>query len=448
MVVAVAEVRRELARAETLAHAGKLGEALTIAERGVQAALRSGYRPIEAEALLSRSRLALLNEAIDPQDDERTLQAMLIAIDSGMDELAAEAAALRIYVLGSADATIDSALDDVPLAEALARRLSRPQAILGLLANNIGAVYMRLDRPVDAQRAFEVALERRSGALAANDPELANTLANLAMVEPAGPAREAHLRQGIEILADAFGPGHRRTFELRLVAARRHQDPEVARELLRPGCEALERFQSDDNEGRARCLADLGHLADEVGASDEAARLWQEASEVIGRPGIGVSPRLALTIEAAVALHRGHSDAALEERLRAALAGLDGAQPWWDQRDRAELRLALAELKGSGSESIALLRAAIADFEGGVSGQLRDFYDSQCLARARTRLAAWALQMTPPPEEEIYQQILLAEGFYRGGGPPYSWRLAGLETLRRALRPPAEHAGAALPVSP
>ena len=448
MVAAVAEVRSELAQAETLGRAGKIDEAIAIAERGLQAAMRTAYRPIEAEALLSRSRLGAGNDAIDDLDDARITRAMLTAIDSGMDEVAAEAAATRVFIRGSADATMLSALDDVPLAEALARRLARPDAILGLLANNVGVVQMRLDRPVEAQRAFELALTRRSAALGDDDPELANTLANLGMVEPGGPDREAHLQRGLAILANAFGPGNRRTLDLRFAAVRRHLDPGVARELLRPGCEALERFQFDTNDDWARCLADLGHLSDELDTPSEAALYWQQANDVLRSPGRPVSPRLALTIEAAATLHRGQSDEGLEGRLRVAIADLAGVQAWWDRRDRAELRLALAELRGPGDEAISLLRAAIADFEGGVSDQLRDVYDSQYLARARTRLAAWLLQASPVAEEEIHQQILRAEAFYRGGGPSYAWRLGGLETLRLALMSRPEHAEAAPSISP
>ena len=448
MVAAVAEVRGELARAETLARAGKVAEALAIADGAVQAAMRSGYRPSEAEALLTRSRLAALHGTLDASDDGRTRKAMLTAIDTGMDELAAEAAALRVFVRGSAAETLSAALDDVPLAEALARRLPQPDAMLGLLANNVGTVYLRRGRPDDARRAFEVALTRRSASLAGDDPELANTLVNLALVEAPGPELDAHVQRALAISVSAFGPGHPQTIDLRLAAVHRQLDPKVGRDVLQEGCDAFDRFSPDDHVARARCLADLAHLDDEIGAAAEASGLWQAARDALRELGPGSGPSLtpqqALLIEATAARRRGAPDPALEQRLRRELTVLTDTS-WWERSERGVLRLALAELRGPGDEGVALVRAAIADLEG---LGLRDVFAAQYLARARTRLAAWLLATEPQEVEEIHRQILLAEAFYRGGGAPYAWRLPGLEELRRALRQPGERAEAARVGSP
>ena len=425
--VAVAEVRRGLARAEALARAGKIDAALELAERGVQEALATDYRPLAAEALLVRARLAL-NLIYDPKDEQRLTRAMLTAIGSGMDEVAAEAAALRIYVCGRYPQLVPQALDDLPLAEELARRLAQPQAILGLLANNVGTVHLARGDRRAARAAFEQALERRERALPPNHPELGNTLFNLALVEDASEAREAHLLRALSVFSLALGPAHPQVIGLRMEAAHYVQDPNDAGALLLPGCEALARFLPDDLPRRAVCLAELGHHAAEAGDAAAAVSRWREARALVGAD----DPSLDI---AAMRL-RGEPDDARLVRLRRAIAGLESDAPtWWQRRQRAELHMAVGEQLGRGADAIAALSTAVHEFQAS-SADARDVFGQQCLARAHLLLAELLLDEPEAAtgQEQISRHLDAAEAWYRGAGAAYAWRLAALDELRARLR--------------
>lgn len=417
----VSTVRRELTRAETLARAGRYAQAIALADRAVAAAEGGGYPPLEAEALVTRGRLAL-DTMPTPADLEALGRAMLLAVGSRMDELAAEAIALQVYARSRFADALATALDDVPLAEALARRLPEPDAVLGLLANNVGTVHLSRGARVAARTAFRAALERRQRALAPDDLELAYTLANLALVEDTPARRDQHLRRALGILAAGLGPAHPQTQDLRLTAARNTLDPAAAQALLEPGCAAQARLTPEDQVGRARCLADLGHHVAEAGDAGRAATLWQAASELLrGQEAPGSE---GLRTAALAALGRGGADEALLARLRAGVAALAGATAWWARGERAELQLLLGLNLGETPAAMAALRAAVVDFVA-VAEQGGDVFTQQQLASARVRLVELHARGLAPAEE-ISLDRAAAEAWYRAAGPAYLWRLDAL----------------------
>ena len=153
VAVAVEEVRRALARAGALLRAGEIDEALALAARSVEEALRSDYRPLAAEALLVRSRLGLpVTE--DPADDERLTRAMLTAIGSGVDEVAAEAAALRpapeVARISLAEALVARGVTDpAEQAQALVALVgseSAPRLLSALETRDIAGLRSALER--------------------------------------------------------------------------------------------------------------------------------------------------------------------------------------------------------------------------------------------------------------------------------------------------------------
>ena len=422
VALAVAELRTTLSRSEALAHAGRIAEAVALADGAAQAARRVGHRPFEAEAQLVRAKLTL-NVLPDRGAADRLQQAMLIGIGSGMDEVAAEAAALRVFARGEFSGTMAHALDEVPLAEELARRLPQPDPILGLLANNIGTVYLSRGEVALARAAFERALGLRERALTAGNVELGRTLANLALVEDRPAEREAYMRRALTIFTTALGPSHLQTLDLRVMAGRYLLDPHAAVDMVAPACEALALLRPDDREGRSRCLADLGSHTAEAGRLQEAAVYWQEADALMASTG-------EQTLEAAIyagfaAFHRAEPPTQAQiDRLRGLVVAIPADGAWWHRRDRAELQLALglnlARL-GRDREAIASLSLSIADFIA-ASTFGRDVPGQQRLALARLRLAD-LLERVGERTTEISSLRTAATAWYRASGAAYAWRL-------------------------
>jgi tetratricopeptide (TPR) repeat protein len=396
----VVEVERGLARAEALARAGRFDAAIAQVEREVEAAAATGHRPAHAEALLVRGRLRTSRELVDTQATADGLgEAVLVALAARDDEAAAEAAALRVYALGQHRTGGDEALKVAALARALVERLPAPDRVRGLLENNTGTVYLARGDVDRARAAFAAALALRERA--GDTLDLANTHANLALVDPDPASREDHLRRAVDTAQGVLGPGHPLTVELRLIAGRYLRDPHAAAELLVPGCEALLRFAPDDLAQRARCLADLAHLRGEVGDRDAAAAAWRDTDALLRRLGddapLSAVDRLLLRGHAAAAA--GGADAPLHE-LAVAIAELGRETDWWARRDRAELQLALGlDLRALGRDGEArdVLAGAVADFEA-VEHQARDSLGQQRLARARVELAELDLAGGRPAE--------------------------------------------------
>jgi hypothetical protein len=216
--------------------------------------------------------------------------------------------------------------------------------------------------------------------------------------------------------------------EVRLMTARYLLDPNAARELVAPGCEAHERLLPGDTALRAFCLAELAHHEGEAGLAEASATHWQQASALLaGEPA--VLPVGQAAIIEGHAARRGDPGAATPQ-LRAAIAELDG-RTWWSCRDRAELELVLGENLGSTAEAVATLRAAVADFEAS-RAQARDVYGQQLLARAHLGLAR-LLTNSGGSIEEISLHLDEAERWFRAHGAAYSWRAPSLREVREAL---------------
>ncbi|MBL9105890.1 MAG: serine/threonine protein kinase [Myxococcales bacterium] len=418
---AVDALRPRLTRVEALEHAGQAADARALADELVREAETLGERSLLAEALLQRGRLDLSRLDLPREQDAILTRAYLTALGGRLDELAAEALALRIYVRGRAGNSA-RALEDLPVAQEMVARLPSPARVDGLLLNNAGVVHMLAGDTERAAAVFRAALAAREAALGREHVEVAYTLLNLALVCPPSE-RLGLIRRALAVLEAQLGRAHPRAIEARFLSGNFAPDPRDALALVSPACETLARFTPDDVTQRARCLSNLGHHAEESGDAAAAAAAFREVDVLLASPALALPAAELAALRGRAALYTGESRDVLAP-LRDAIAPASGPEDLWQRTERGEAELLLGlHLQRLGDQPVAAgeaLRAAIRDYEAVPAD---DIPAQQRLAVARTALAD--LLMTGPPAARLEAADLRtrAEQWYRSAGPGYAWRL-------------------------
>ncbi|MDC0720966.1 serine/threonine-protein kinase [Nannocystis bainbridge] len=433
----VAAVRDGLVKLAAMGRVARTPAALALADRLVRAAEATGHAPTLAEVLLRRGELRLHDDADDAA--ARLQQALLTAVRAGADEIAAEAAALLVFVRGrQADGTARG-LAELPMAEALVARLPPHDRLRGLLLNNAAVLARSTGEFTRARGLLDEALKVQRAAPGPARVEAAYTLTNLALATDDAAPREAALREALAILERELGPAHARTIELRVLASLHTRDPRVAHALLRPGCDALARFAPGASPDRARCLAHLAHHADEAGDDDAATALRSEALGLVDPHSTLVEDIvLRAHLDLAGLARSGHGDAV--ERLRGVLVTDLAGDAWWVRERRAEVLLLLGlHLRASGDLAAArtALQGAIDDFVA-VAAIASSVVADQQLARARVAHAELAAAAPTDPAWRALALLDLdaADHWYAGAGEAYAWRRHPLRALRRQLTEP------------
>ncbi|MFY0531123.1 hypothetical protein [Nannocystis pusilla] len=216
---------------------------------------------------------------VEPQF-EMLQAAMHTALSAGVDYIAAEAMAHMLFVRGRLPGGAARALEDLGHYSAFISRLSKPGHLQGLLLNNAAVVTFASGDVEAARKLYAEALAVKR---ASNDAplEIAYSLMNLAILEDDGEARAHDMTEAVAIFDRELGPAHPQTIEARITASAYIRNPEAARRILRPGCDALVRFSPGDPAPRARCLAMLGYLGSEAGDSDESRQVLRQADALL-----------------------------------------------------------------------------------------------------------------------------------------------------------------------
>ena len=437
----VVAVEEALVRVKSLGDLGRHATARELADRLLVEAEGIDHPPLVARALLARAQLSLHD---NDESFTRTIallrRAAAVAVAARVDESAAEAMVHLLYLRGRSPGQAARELEDLELLAAHVARLPSPGPLRGLLLNNAAVVALARGEPAEARRllAEALAVKRAAGVPRV---ELAYTRSNLAMLEEDPAVRSHEMRQVVEIFDEDLGAAHPTTIEGRMTASLYVREPEVARDLVRPGCEALARFSSGERHLLARCLALLAHHDREAGAVDEARVHAREAAALL-LAGDGDTEQLRRVdiagIRGAAALDDGEHAAAADE-LRRTLARVR-RDAWWRHFDAAELELLLGEhLRALGDDAgaAAALQAAIDDLVAArTTTNGRQVRVDQLLARARVRLAALLLaDPRPSPRDDARAGELLATAsrWYTAAGEAYAWRLAELRALAATL---------------
>ncbi len=248
---AVDQVRERLARAEALSRAGRVPEALALAQELAEHAKRLGYRPLLAEALTDRGKLEEHNG--DYEHAEQTLaQAHALALASGHDYQAARASQHLVFVIGDRRKRLEDGLRWAEISEAEYERAGRSDERAGLMLArstsyqvagqleaaqqhalealalaqegsgskaylvavihiNLGEQLRELGDLVGARSHLELAHEIWLRELGPDHPELAMVLHNLGLVDLEGGdlgGAALRFRQAVEIRERALGPNH------------------------------------------------------------------------------------------------------------------------------------------------------------------------------------------------------------------------------------------------
>ncbi|PCC70573.1 Serine/threonine protein kinase [Nannocystis exedens] len=202
--------RSQLARAATLEGTGHDAEGLQLAREVRAAAEELRYPPLAAEAALGEG--SLLMAVARAEEAEAALTAALkLALVHGLDAVAAEAAARRVFALGEGLGQRVAALAGEAVAEALIERTRDDGRIAALLHNNLGAVYELDGATARAREHYLQTIELLGRRTGASDPLLAAVHHNLAgLLRREGrldASREAY-SQAVALFSELLGEQH------------------------------------------------------------------------------------------------------------------------------------------------------------------------------------------------------------------------------------------------
>ena len=273
-VTAIAE---QLATSQALLRAGKLKEALTVADAAASAARLVDHAPTKArtELALGKAR-ALLGET---QAAEKHLQEAAQLAQRGRDDrVAAEAWIELVKVIGHGNARYDEALRYAGFAEATAARLGDDKALRATLDYYRCAIYELQAKLDAADAACMNAAKLRTELYGASSPDVADLLV------------------------------------LRARLAHKRSKPNEARELVTRAIAIREQALGKDHPSVMEALFTGGQLAMGAGNLDEAEAMFLRGM-AIGRASSGEDSLVmaALYGEHAALLHvRGKLPEALE----------------------------------------------------------------------------------------------------------------------------------------
>jgi tetratricopeptide (TPR) repeat protein len=154
---AIADVRRQLARAKARHAAGDYRTAHDLMAAVVPAARATGYRPVIAEALYRSARSATQVADYDGAE-QALLEAILLGETSRHDHLVANAWATLIYVIAGSERGFERLDHWLPRARGAMARVGDPPADVAKLEAVVGLIDARRGRDDDAVAHWRTAL--------------------------------------------------------------------------------------------------------------------------------------------------------------------------------------------------------------------------------------------------------------------------------------------------
>ncbi len=367
---AVAEQRERLARAAAVHDAGALQAGLDeLAEIGRQADVL-GHVPLVAERALVGGRLAI--DRGDWSLARRELDVALVrALESRSDALAAESAARALFVDVMLDGPQPRDPEDEAIARALVERVGSPPALAVLLANNVGVVRGMSGDREEAVRWFGQALAQADASGEVDPVDHCGIIINVARETKDPAARDALFVRAEELAERWLGKDHEKTLEIAVLRAQHTVDPQQAIDRLTPAC-ARAGSRQPPEWFRCLCHWRLAELHEQLGAAPEARAALDDALVCVERAraapvgALEYPDLIRVVMQAHAALLDGDPERALVELDRAQQGLQTHAELSWvalDLADVALLRARSLHALGRAGEAIEPLRAAIAAYD-------------------------------------------------------------------------------------
>jgi tetratricopeptide (TPR) repeat protein len=204
----VQALKSRLAEVKALTDAGHITEALARARPAVEEARRAGYLPVVAEALRRLGWISLGNPA---QAEAMLEEAAWAAQAGGDEELFAEAATLQVYVVGYLEGQTARARPWSKVADATLRRLGGHDVLRSWLLTHDASTFEIDGHYDEAVRALKESVTLKEKSLSPDDPDVAQSLGNLAdVLAKQGKPDEALRLNGraVQILEKRLGGDH------------------------------------------------------------------------------------------------------------------------------------------------------------------------------------------------------------------------------------------------
>lgn len=353
LAAAVAQLREQIGRVETMHLAGDYEDGLVEAAKLRVEADELGWRPLQAEACLV---LGSLQSSLGQYDEARASheQAFFHAAAGGDDTAMLLAATQLTYEVGYHLAQHEQGLLWGTLGEMLIERLGlagslREAAVLGARA---GVANVRGEYD-DALQLFRRALDIKQAILGDNHPAVANTINSIGVVlynQSGGDQGLEQFRQSLSIEQATLGPEHPGV-------ANSHNNLAAALQMLGQNDEALEHHRAalalreaalgPGHPDVAGSLANLGNLLGKQGKHEEAMQLQLRALAIFEAALGPEHPEVAMTLVGIAEIASGQGQhASASEYLRRALAIREAALgPEHPEAEVARTLLAEAEAK-------------------------------------------------------------------------------------------------------
>ncbi|MFY0537701.1 protein kinase domain-containing protein [Nannocystis pusilla] len=322
----VEALRTKTARAAVLEATGQFEHGLALVAGVRTEADAVGYGPAIAEAALVEGRLQV--GAADPAAAEAALvRAIRLGIAHDMHAVAAEAAALRIFVLGEglnrraeafaaevfAEALVERAHDDGRLQALLSnnlgavhdlqgdtdtardyyersiaglgRRPGPPDPLIAITHNNLGSMYHERGDFVRARGHYELSMQLFTAILGDGHPFVAHALAGLGDADAGDGALEqaqANYEQSLTRMEAAYGARHLYLLQPLTGLGRVHAQLGRAVEAEQAFARAVAMAEGLklSHPLLAQALEGLGDLAAQHGEGARAASFYERAAEV------------------------------------------------------------------------------------------------------------------------------------------------------------------------